>query len=182
MFPKAQYLSKIACSKKSNMKKLTCITALMLIAFVFSASAQTKPVSMHKMVAPNNLQWGDAPPGLPKGAKVAVLYGNPGAAGLFTIRMKFPKGYLIPPHWHPTDEYITVMSGAFKMGFGDNFDRSKMQTLTAGGFSVTPMKTSHYAFADEETIVQIQGTGPFEITYVNPMDDPRKKAASSVRR
>ena len=164
------------------MKKHTCIIVLMLIAFVFSANAQTKPGEGHKMIAPNNLQWGDAPPGLPKGAKVAVLSGNPGAAGQFTIRLKFPRGYMIPPHWHPTDEYITVMSGAFKMAFGDNFDRSKMQTLTAGGFSVTPMKTNHYAAADEETIVQINGTGPFEITYVNPSDDPRKRAAGAVRR
>jgi len=33
----------------------------------------------------------------------------------------------------------------------------------------------HYAVVDVETIVQINGVGPFDVTYVDPKDDPRKR-------
>jgi hypothetical protein len=33
----------------------------------------------------------------------------------------------------------------------------------------------HYAFAEVEAVVQINGVGPFDIVYVDPSDDPRKK-------
>jgi hypothetical protein len=33
----------------------------------------------------------------------------------------------------------------------------------------------HYAVASGETIAQINGTGPFDVTYVDPKDDPRRK-------
>lgn len=38
----------------------------------------------------DEVKWGDAPPMLPAGAKIAVLSGNPGAEGLYTVRLKFP--------------------------------------------------------------------------------------------
>jgi len=34
---------------------------------------------------------------------------------------------------------------------------------------------AHYAWAEVESIVQINGVGPFDITYVNPKDDPRQQ-------
>jgi len=36
-------------------------------------------------------------------------------------------------------------------------------------------KTHHFAWNKEETVVQLNGNGPWGITYVNPADDPRKK-------
>lgn len=36
-----------------------------------------------------------------------------------------------------------------------------------------PAGMPHYAMADGETIVQINGVGPFDVKYVNPKDDPR---------
>jgi hypothetical protein len=44
------------------------------------------------------IKWGAAPPSLPKGAKLVVLFGDPGKAGPFVIRLKSPAGYKIPPH------------------------------------------------------------------------------------
>jgi hypothetical protein len=32
----------------------------------------------------------------------------------------------------------------------------------------------HYAWADDNTIVQAHGIGPFVINYVDPADDPGK--------
>lgn len=120
--------------------------------------------------------WGPAPPFLAKGAQFAVYQGDPGKAGEYTIRLKLPAGYVIAPHFHPTDENVTVISGRFQVGMGDAVDRAKAQTLLSGGFITAPASAHHFAVAAEETVVQVHGMGPFAITYVHPADDPRLAA------
>jgi quercetin dioxygenase-like cupin family protein len=149
------------------------IIAFVLMALAFNYSAADAQMQ-HKLLTPKTLKWADAPPGVPKGAKIAVLAGDPMGQGLFTIRLKFPAGYMIPAHSHPTDEFITVIAGTLKMGVGDKFDTKELKTMPVGGFSITPAKSNHYVTAEGETIVQITSTAPFQINYVNPADDPRK--------
>jgi quercetin dioxygenase-like cupin family protein len=122
--------------------------------------------------------WGPAPPFLAKGAEFAVYQGDPGKAGVYTIRLKLPAGYVIAPHFHPTDEHVTVISGQFQVGMGDAVDQTKAETLGPGGFVTAPANVHHYAVAKEASIVQVHGMGPFAITYVNPEDDPRKAAGT----
>jgi hypothetical protein len=133
------------------------------------------PDDEHVAIKPDKIKWGPAPPALPPGAEAAVLVGNPGKAGPYVIRAKFPDGYKVPPHWHPTDENVTVIKGTFMIGTGEKFDSSKMESLPAGSFMRMPKTMRHYAMAKGETIVQVHGMGPFDITYVNAADDPRKK-------
>ena len=158
----------------------TIAAALALSAlFVFGASGQqprgtsgtTAPA--HIMLTPDEATWGAAPPGLPAGAEVAVLEGDPSAPGPFTMRAKFPDGYTIPPHFHPADEHVTVLQGTFLMGMGDKFSDSSMKALGVSSFAVMPKGTRHFAQAKGDTIVQVHGIGPWGITYVNPSDDPR---------
>jgi quercetin dioxygenase-like cupin family protein len=126
-------------------------------------------------INPAGLKWGPAPPGLPMGARLAVLSGDPNKEGMFTIRLRFPPGYAVPPHWHPTDELVTVMTGQMALGMGARFDRAKARTLVTGGYVVAPAKMNHYAFTRTGSTIQITAHGPFAITYVNPRDDPRRK-------
>jgi quercetin dioxygenase-like cupin family protein len=130
----------------------------------------------HTMIAPNDVKWGPAPPSLPAGAQLAVLSGDPTKAGPFTIRLKAPDGYKIMPHWHPTDENVTVLEGTFVMGIGEKFDEAAAHEMTAGSFITMPKGTRHYALAKGETVVQVHSVGPFVVNYVNPNDDPRKQA------
>lgn len=164
-----------------------CIGVLVLSAAVSLSLAQAdkdkgktamtgKAQQSHTMVTPDNLKWGPAPPGLPAGAQLAVLSGDPSKAGPFTIRLKAPDGYKIMPHWHPTDEHLTVIEGTFVMGTGEKFDPAAAHEMTAGSFARMPKGTRHYAWTKGETVVQVHGPGPFEIIYVNPNDDPRKQA------
>lgn len=139
-----------------------------------SKKAASKP--MHKVVADSDVQWGDAPPVFPAGAKMAVLEGDPGKAGLFTVRLNVPDGYKVAPHWHPTTENLTVISGTFNLGVGDKMDESKTTAMTAGAFGSMPARMHHYAWTKGETEVQVHGMGPFRLTYVNPADDPSKAA------
>src|SRR5213078_4406275 len=94
------------------------ILAVFMASLVFAQTASHKstakgPAKAKTMAAaivttPDNIQWTDAPPVLPPGAKFAVLSGNPNAAGPFVGRLKLPDGYRVMPHWHPTTENVTV--------------------------------------------------------------------------
>jgi hypothetical protein len=137
-----------------------------------------KPAAKHVIMTTADMKWGPAPEGLPAGAQLAVLDGDPSKAGLpFVIRAKLPDGYKVMPHWHPTDESITVISGSFAVGMGDTWNDGALTTLKAGEYGRMPKQTHHYATAKGETVIQIHGVGPFAITYVNPKDDPRKKTS-----
>ncbi len=119
------------------------------------------------------VKWGPAPAFLAKGARFAVMSGDPTSSGEFTIRLMLPAGYRIKPHFHPTDEHVTVLSGRFLVGMGDTLSRRGTMTLGPSGFITAPAQAHHFAIAAVRTIVQVNGEGPFAITYVNPADDPR---------
>jgi len=129
----------------------------------------------HVVVTPDKIKWGPAPPSLQKGAEAAVLVGDPTKKGAYAIRVKMPDGYKVMPHWHPTDENVTVIQGTFNIGRGEKFDQSATQEMPAGSYMRMPKGMRHFAWAKGEVIVQVHGEGPFEINYVNPADDPRKK-------
>lgn len=120
-----------------------------------------------------DLKWGPAPAALPAGAQIAVLTGDPGKAGPFVVRVKLPAGYKVPPHTHPIDEYVTVLSGDLAFGMGDKLDAAKATRLTAGGFAVATTGMSHFVVSTGGAELQISAHGPFAITYVDPKDDPR---------
>jgi hypothetical protein len=124
------------------------------------------------VVTPDKVQWGPAPAVFPAGAQMAVLAGDPGKAGPFTVRLKAPDGFRVMPHWHPTAENVTVLSGEFRVGMGDKFDESALTSLPAHSLAVVPAHHNHYAMAKGETELQISGMGPFKLVYVNPADDP----------
>ena len=122
------------------------------------------------------LQWGPAPPGLPVGSRVAVLDGDPTKPGSFTIRLEAPKGYEVRPHHHPTSERVQLIEGAFLVGHGKNWDDGKLEPLAMGAELNMAARKPHFVRAKEQSIVEIRSEGPFEITYENPSDDPRKAA------
>jgi len=151
-----------------------------------STTPQTPPpaaaataASSHVLLTPMALKWGDAPAVLRKGARLAVLSGDPGSAGPYTVRLKIPAGYKIAPHWHPTDENVTVISGTFSLGMGETFDTKALKVLPTGGYALLPAEMRHYAFSKTGATVQVHGTGPFVINYVNPADDPSKAPATT---
>jgi hypothetical protein len=129
-----------------------------------------------------DIKFGDGPPGLPKGAKMAVLLGDPGKEGTFVARAEFPANYRIPPHWHTQDEDLTVISGTFYLAEGDKLETTHAHAIKAGGFHHLPAKTHHYAYTKAATVVQINGKGPFDITYIDPKDDPSKAAAEAPKK
>jgi quercetin dioxygenase-like cupin family protein len=125
------------------------------------------------MVAPDELQWAPGPGSLPPGAEVVLIEGSPSEPGPLTLRLKFPAGYRIPAHTHPAIEHITVLSGVFNIGMGDVLDVAQGRAMPVGSFVVMPVGHTHFAWTDEETIVQLHSNGPWGIDYVDPANDPR---------
>jgi hypothetical protein len=154
------------------------ILAAILTLSVGTAAAQGNPqtAAPHAIVVPpDQVTWGPAPPVLPAGAKLAVLEGDPSKAVPFTMRLLVPNGYRIPPHYHPFVEHVTVVKGTFKVGMGDKYDASALVELPTGTFAALEPGTRHFAEAKGETILQLHGTGPWTLVYVNPADDPSRR-------
>lgn len=126
------------------------------------------------LYAPAEIQWKDGPPSLPRGAKMAILEGDPAKEGFFVMRVRFPDGFHIPAHTHPKTERVTVISGTFKLAMGENPKKENAQSLPVGSFGYWPAGMVHAAWAEGETIVQVHAEGPWAINYINPADDPRK--------
>jgi hypothetical protein len=77
------------------MKKFALLLILPLVLSLVTVAAQKKEGStesatteQHVVLNPADLKWGDVPPGLPPGAKMAVLAGDPTKKGPFTVRMQ----------------------------------------------------------------------------------------------
>ena len=129
----------------------------------------------HAMDRNKQLEWGPAPPIFPPGAQFAVVQGDPSVAGaIFTVRLRFPNGYVLPPHRHPTDEHVTVLQGTFLFGRGENFSRQGLTRLGVEDFVTAEANMAHFATTRGVTEVQVHAIGPFQLTYVHPEDDPTK--------
>jgi quercetin dioxygenase-like cupin family protein len=155
---------------------LAAIGPLVLLAAhrsVSQTAVHKEPADIH-LFPPDELQWRQGPPSLPKGAMFAVLEGNPNKEGPFLFRIKLPDGYRVPPHTHPKTERVTVISGIFNIGMGDTFDEKATKAMATGAYGYWPPGMKHFVWTKGETILQFHGMGPWSIQYVNPNDDPRK--------
>ena len=131
--------------------------------------------SAHVVVPASAVKWIDPPPSVPPGAKMAAISGDPGKPEPFTIRLQLPAGYTLAPHWHPTDEHVTVLSGTFSAAMGKAFDEKALGDLPAGSYAVMAATMPHFARAKTAVTLQVHGMGPFVVNYVNPADAPGKK-------
>lgn len=163
------------------------LTAVLLVSIAAAlaqtdAPATTSHAGMkHILLSPDAMQWAPAPAatGLPSVVQVAVLSGDPFKTGPFVVRLRIPAGGKVAPHWHPTDEHVTVIQGAFAAAMGDKFSEAELHDFPAGSYLVMPKTVHHFALAKGgEVIVQVHAQGPFVLNYVDPADDPRKTSAS----
>ncbi len=154
------------------MKNRLKILATVLLFLAFGLTTSHADDADHAIGNADDLDWGPIA-SLPAGAEVAVITGNPGAEGVFTLRIRMPDAYEIPPHWHPATENITVIEGTFNVGMGNAFDRASTTALSTGAYAVMQPESRHFAWTSGTTIVQLHGVGPWQINYVNPKDDPR---------
>jgi hypothetical protein len=155
------------------MKKIrigtACVVLIGIAALGTLVYSQEKKegAEAHKIVHFGDLKWTP----IIKGCDLAPVSGDPNAEGAtFVLRLRCVDGAKIPAHWHPTDENVTVLKGAFLVGMGESFDESKLQTMNAGNFIALPKEMRHFGMCKGETIVQVHGFGPFKVNWVNPSE------------
>ena len=154
------------------MRSPIAIAVVALALGATSLHAQAKAI----VAFPDKMTWGPAPTILPAGAKLSVLEGDPTKAGPYTMRLSMPDGYRIPPHFHPGTEHVTVVEGTFLVGMGGKFDAAKLTSLPVGTFAALDRGMQHFAEAKGTTVIQLHGTGPWSLNYVNPADTPKAQA------
>lgn len=158
--------------------KLICIASMLLaLSGTALAQDQIERMTADKMQSfrADDVNW-QPEAILPAGAESVVLVGDPTKAGVFIAWLKFPADYPIPAHTHPFTEVITVLKGQLGNGMGETFSKEGGEVLNVGDSFVLPAGHAHYVWTtDEETIVELIATGPWDITYIDPEDDPRNQ-------
>ncbi|MFS8980805.1 cupin domain-containing protein [Cupriavidus necator] len=159
-----------------NLRMIEASTACALGALIMTPALAAEPaMEGHISIVPSEVKWTEAP-SIGPGAKLAVLEGDLKQAAPFTMRIKLPPNFKIPAHTHPVFERVTVLSGTLHLGIGETFDRAKARAYPAGGVTMMPAGMPMFAYTtSKETVIQIHGTGPWGISYLNPAEDPRKK-------
>jgi hypothetical protein len=157
------------------MKTISTIMTAVLFTAV-SATAEVAKIPYHGeghiMLNASELEWGSVASMAP-GAQMAVIEGDLSKEAPFTFRLYLPADYRLPPHTHPAYERVTVLSGTLHFAHGEQFDRTQTRALEPGGVAIMPPGAPMFGYTEEETIIQLHGTGPWGIVYVNPKDDPR---------
>ena len=159
-----------------NFRVIAASVAFALSALVAAPALAAEPaMEGYISIIPSEVMWSDAP-SIGPGAKLAILEGDLKKAAPFTMRIKLPPNFKIPTHTHPVFERVTVLSGTFHLGIGEKFDSAKTKAYPAGGVIMMPPGMPMFAYTtDEETIIQLHGTGPWGIHYLDPVKDPKKK-------
>jgi hypothetical protein len=131
----------------------------------------THPPSSHVIVRPDQLVWKPLIPGV----EMAVVFGDlDKKGGLYVIRIRSKGEAQVPPHWHPTEEHVTVLEGSFWIAPGEQFDVSKLKELKAGGHFAMPAGHRHFGLHKAGNVIEVFGEAPWVVNFVNPEDDPKK--------
>jgi quercetin dioxygenase-like cupin family protein len=153
----------------NSLVQTICVVSLALVAFTVPTMGQEKKAgdSAHKIVHSGDLKWTP----IIKGCEIALVEGNLDAEGQpFVARFHCSDGAKTPPHWHPTDENITVLRGVFLVGIGESLDESKLRAMNVGNFMLMPKEMRHFGMSKGDLILQIHGIGPFKVNWVNPSE------------
>jgi quercetin dioxygenase-like cupin family protein len=144
------------------MKTLNRVACGAVLALLITAAAQANPLQPVR-VTPDELTWKPNP----AGNQQAMLAGDPQKAGVYVFRVRFQAGFRNQPHFHPDERIVTILSGTLLVGYGEQFDESKMKALPAGSVFTEPSKQPHFVWAkDGEVVIQVIGHGPSATTPV----------------
>ena len=155
--------------------KADCRWALVLLIAGNTLGAVMAQAESASVVAltPSEMKWTKQGALAAPGLEQLNLVGDPTRAGPYTLRLRFPKGYKMPPHTHPDSREVTIVSGVFATGYGETFDSAKLKILPAGSFYTEPANVPHYIEIEEETVLQVSGMGPSGRNFVKPADNPK---------
>ncbi|MCJ2077831.1 cupin domain-containing protein [Methylobacterium sp. E-016] len=152
--------------------------AILLAGIAFGAAEDSHDAKgMVAIEDASAIVYGAGPANLPKGTQLSKLAGDPAKPGPFVLRIRLPANTVIAPHTHSLAETLTILSGSIYHQHGETIDKAAGKNLKAGGFVYLPQDMPHSLWTTDEPVeLQVNGSGPFGLNYVNPADDPSRKA------
>lgn len=151
---------------------------VLLNAVLVSSTVVADPAGHKQMITISDaaaVKWKPAPAALPRGIEISIVMGDPDKPGPFVLRLKIPPATTIAPHTHATDETVTLLTGSLVHDMGEKVVESRGEPFREGGFLYLPANMPHSLWTkDQPAVIQVNGTGPFGLNYVNPSDDPSK--------
>jgi quercetin dioxygenase-like cupin family protein len=142
----------------SHRTVLAAALAACSVAPLLAAGTAVAQQADATIVTPDSLKWN--PITFP-GITIAVTAGNPTGSGTYAFFAKFAPGAKAPPHTHPDQRIVTVVSGTIHVGMGPTVDEGKAVALRPGSVVVIPANAPHYGWTtDGEAVLQEVGTAP----------------------
>jgi pimeloyl-ACP methyl ester carboxylesterase len=113
------------------------------------------------------------------GVSTKVLFGDPSKPGFYAIVLSVPAYTTIAAHTHRDNRMATVVSGTWRIGYGEHFSEQRLKVLPPGSVYSEPADGAHFAqTGSEPVLVEISGFGPTDTHYVNPADEPKSKVGN----
>lgn len=152
-----------------SLRRALLVSVGVAVVLTLASFAQEKKDAAggHGIVNSADLKWTP----IIAGWELTVVSGDPDKEGEpFVIRLHGKDGAKVPAHWHPTDENVTTLKGIFLVGLGEKYDEAQLQPMGVGSFAMMPKEMRHFGRAKGDTVVQVHGTGPFKVNWVNPAE------------
>ena len=138
---------------------------LVLFALLVAVPALAQDADGNVFHDGESLPWGEPN----DGTRFLPLYGTFDAVGeVFAFRLEVQPGFELRPHTHPGTEHMTVISGRFFVGLGETMDKEAGTAYGPGSYIAIAGGVPGYMWADEETVIQVHGVGPFSTDFVTP--------------
>jgi quercetin dioxygenase-like cupin family protein len=147
---------------------LLTLAALLPAAAAVEAQTGTPLPDVHS----SDVHWFHIPALFPKGARMALISGDPIKPGMLVALISMPDGYTMAPHAHTSDEHVEVKQGTFLVGVGDKLDVRKTMAMTVGDTATAPAGVHHFAIAKGPTIVLVTSMAPYVVNYANTREEP----------
>lgn len=152
--------------------------AIVLLSILHAGPSLAQDADAHGMVTLSDgasARYQPGPANLPKGTEMSLVAGDPAKPGPFVLRIKVPPGTVIAPHTHAQAETLTILAGTIYHQHGATLDKAAGQALRTGGFVFLPQDMPHALWTTGEGVeLQVNGTGPFGLNYIDPADDPSR--------
>lgn len=152
-----------------QIRHLTGLTIALVLFILANASTgqeigamQFPEGEVQHVVRAESTPWKPCPPTLPAGCEMAVLEGDPQGEDLFTVRFRASGTFVMPPHWHPKDERVTIISGTAAVAFGADSERKDATEFGPGDYYVNARHAVHIVWIEGPTVLQITGIGPWK--------------------
>ncbi|MDJ0745698.1 MAG: cupin domain-containing protein [Xenococcaceae cyanobacterium MO_167.B27] len=147
-----------------NFMKTAVILLVLLAAMLLSSQSALSAENTNSKIADlSTLTWKPLE-GIPEGAEVAVLNGNP-ATGASEVAIRLPAGYLFPHHSHTSSEVLFWSEGEFTYIADDG----SKQTLKPDSYLNLPSGTKHSVVCGEQPcLVYARYDKPFDLLLSPP--------------